>query len=68
VQKYLRISEIASNWGIDPSTVPRVMGRFGFSGSKTGPSPQCARLYDEEDVQQVEALMRKYKRKRKKAK
>jgi len=44
------------------------MGRFGFSGSKTGPSPQCARLYDEEDVQQVEALMRKYKRKRKKAK
>ena len=52
----------------DPSTVPRVMGRFGFSGSKTGPSPQCARLYDEEDVQQVEALMRKYKRKRKKAK
>lgn len=52
----LTASHVGRRWDYHPSTVVRVMQRFGFSGLKFGSSRQSARRFSEEDVQKVEEL------------
>jgi hypothetical protein len=49
-------SDLGLRWGYHPSSVIRVMRRFGFSGMKFGSSKQSARRYADEEVKVVEKL------------
>lgn len=49
--------DLAARWHYHPSTIPRVMRRFGFSGRKFGASRQAARRYTDAEVTTVEALI-----------
>ena len=49
-------STLAIRWGYHPSSVIRVMRRFGFSGLKFGTSKQAARRYADADVRKVEKV------------
>ncbi|MDR3405868.1 MAG: hypothetical protein P4L99_25510 [Chthoniobacter sp.] len=50
------IAKIAGRWTMHPSSVSRVMGRFGVSGAKFGTSRQAARRFSDADVRRVEKL------------
>jgi len=49
-------AELGSRWEYHPSSVVRVMRRFGFSGMKFGPSKQAARRFADADVKTVERI------------
>lgn len=50
------IAKIATRWTLHPSSVPRVMERFGVFGAKFGKSRQAARRFSDADVRRVEKL------------
>ena len=49
-------AELAIRWEFHPSSVIRVMRRFGFGGMKFGTTKQAARRYADHDVKTVEKL------------
>jgi len=48
--------EHGRRWDKHPSTVVRIMKRFGVAGLKMGDSSQSSRLYSVKDVFRVEKL------------
>ena len=56
--QYESSTAIAQRWGVHPSSVLRIMRRYGFSGAKMGPSRNSPRRFKFTDVTQVEALFR----------
>ncbi len=49
-------ADLAEKWGVHRSTVPRIMRRFGFGGSKFGKTRQSSRRFPSSDVEKVEKL------------
>jgi len=49
-------AEIARGWRVHPTSVARIMARYGFSGAKFGTSRQSARRYAADDVNAVEKI------------
>jgi len=54
--KFESSTSVANRWGVHRSSVLRIMRRYGFSGSKMGPSRNSPRRFKVSDVTQVEAL------------
>ena len=55
-QHELSRNEIAKLWNVHPSSVPKIMGNWGFSGRKNGAGRGCRRTYLEADVNRVNQL------------
>lgn len=52
-------ADLALRWGFKhPSSIPRLMARFGIAGVKFGKTKQAARRFALEDVIRVEQLMK----------
>jgi hypothetical protein len=51
-----KAAELAARWNTHPTTVLRIMRRFGFSGAKLGPGKQAGRRFSDRDVHKVEGL------------
>lgn len=48
--------KVAGRWDTHPSSVLRIMKRFGYSGAKFGTAKQAARRFPEREVRIVEKL------------
>ncbi|MEI7821371.1 MAG: hypothetical protein WCK55_10665 [Verrucomicrobiota bacterium] len=55
-KRLLKASAIANRWDCHPSSVIRVMRRYGVSGIKFGATKQSARRFSLKDVETVEKL------------
>ena len=55
-EKLWTATTIGLRWEYHPSSVIRVMRRFGFTGVKFGTARQAARRYADRDVMKVEKL------------
>jgi len=54
--RHFKAAEIGVRWDYHPSSVVRIMRRFGCSGIKFGDSKQASRRYASQDVEMVEKL------------
>lgn len=57
--EYVTSAQVAVQWGVHASSVPRILYRHGISGIKAGKSRQCARRFLVKDVETVERLLRR---------
>jgi hypothetical protein len=50
-------AQLAMRWNTHPTSVLRIMKRFGFSGAKFGKAKQAGRRFSDREVRVVEKLI-----------
>jgi hypothetical protein len=56
-ERLLTAGAIAPRWHCHPTSVLRIMKRFGFSGAKFGKAKQAGRRFSDREVKIVEKLI-----------